>query len=91
MSREKGSGKKSGTVHKSSKVHPRQQKDHSLDDLPERLSRKPDFDERDRMSTPQRKASGPQKKRRRSHSSSATPPQTPDVSVAIDIERLEKD
>jgi hypothetical protein len=76
-------GRKSGHVGKSTKAHPVHQRDHSP--KPSENSNRPDFDERDRLLSPNRKAAGPQKKRRRSPPTSSTPPSTPDVASDDDL------
>ena len=69
--------KKSGEMHTCSKAEPNHQRSKSSkstdpDITPRALAQKPDFDIKDRMVTPERKASGPKKKRRRSIPSTTT-------------------
>ena len=77
--------KKTGKIHKCSKVEPNHQSKKSTDQgiSPRALAtEKPDFDTKDRMATPERKASGPKKKRR--HSPPTSPGVVPEVKIKSD-------
>lgn len=80
------SGNDIGKTHESAEVGPKRQSDG--DNGPAaKAADKPDYDERDRMATPDRKASGPRKRRRRSLPPSSKLPTTPDVAPPTVTER----
>lgn len=73
-----GTGKKTGHVREGRRVTPAHQRDHKKASAGKPAD-KPDFDERDFMSTPKRKAAGPGSRRRRRLPPSSGMPSTPDV------------